>query len=216
MMIKRTWFLVVALGALAVAARLTPPKVAPSRTEEWMESVLPTSIPGFVFQSSGENPSQSYRVPQTVYDKLQPYGIVARVFVRGDVIIDTMVVAGNDRNAFHDPNACFPSQDWAVVSNSRAKLKTTSRGEFDVSILTVRDTDVDHLTLFFYRGPTGIHATQNELYADWFRSSLQLQDAPEGAFFRFMVMRGDMKLPELLKFAGSFLDAADQASAGIL
>ncbi len=215
-MVKRTLVFAAILGAFGAAARLRPVEVAPWRTEEWMESVLPKELPGYSYMPGPDGPGRSYRANQQTYDKLKPYGMVGRFFSKGDNVVDTLVVAGNDRDCFHDPYVCFPAQDFQIVSSHSATIQTRTRGSVPATVLQVKNGNLEQYAVFFYKGPDGFHPTQNTLYSDWFWNELRMGKPAEGAFYRFMGVRGQISEDELKQVAVNYLDAASGASGGVL
>jgi hypothetical protein len=207
-----------ALLAIGAFARFQPERVAPWRTEAWMEDALPLEIPGFSWvKSNGEKPKQTYSAPDREYEYLLPYGVVCRTFEKGDTMIDAVVIAGNDRDTFHDPYFCLPGQDWKITSSKEVLLPTKTRGSIPVSIIQLTSPQGNkQRAVFCYKGPTKFHPTQNSLYLDWFLTELKLEKPPEGAYYRFMTRKGEIPEKDLLEFAALYLDAANQISKGIL
>ncbi len=214
---KRCIVLAVLLLAFGTLARLQPTRTAPWRTERWMEDALPTEIPGFRMDLSAEKPRQSYDAGERQYKMLLPYGIVCRVFRKGETGIDTVVIAGNDRDTFHDPYFCLPGQDWKITSSHEGVIQTKTRGTVPVSSIALEHPQFGkRRAIFCYRGPTKYHPTQNSLYLDWFTTELKLGKPPEGAFFRFMSVSDDVQEKDLLEFAAVYLDAATAMNGGVL
>lgn len=214
---KRCVFLGVVLIGLGTLARLQPPRVAPWRTEAWMESALPMAIPGYSMEISQEKPKQSYDAGKRQYEMLEPYGIVCRVFRRGEQGIDSVVIAGNDRDTFHDPYFCLPGQDWKIVSSREDVIPTLKRGKVPVSVIYMEHPKYGkRIAVFCYKGPSGFHPTQNTLYMDWFMTELQLSKPPEGAFYRFMSTDGETTEKDLIEFGAKYLDEALEESQGVL
>ena len=214
---KRCIALAVVLIGFGALARLQPPRLAPSRTEAWMESVLPTEIPGYTMARSLEKPNQSYDAGKRQYEYLQPYGIVCRVFNKGDVSIDTVVIAGNDRDTFHDPFFCLPGQNWQITQSGQIKISTKTRGDIPATQITLRDPNgMEHHAIFFYKGPSGFHPTQNSLYMDWFMNELKQGKPAEGAFYRFLSLNAATNEQEVMEVVGEYIESAGDNSDRVL
>lgn len=215
--VKKALVLAGVLLIFGTAARLQPAKTATWRTESWMEQNLPDSFTGYYMPRSAEKPNQTYDAGERQYKFLEPYGIVCRTFEKDDYAIDTVVIAGNDRDTFHDPYFCLPGQNWKITASKEDVIATKTRGNVPVSVITLTDpSGGNHQAVFCYKGPTKMHPTQNSLYLDWFLSELKLSKPPEGAFYRFMTVRGEVSEETLKKFSAEYLDAAYKMSGGVL
>ncbi len=87
------------LGAGILATGLQPERPQP-KTEAWMEQRLPRRVGSFSFVPGPDNPEQTYRMEESTYELLKPYGIVCRVFRSGSEAYDVVVIASSSRQTF--------------------------------------------------------------------------------------------------------------------
>ena len=187
--------------------------VAEVRTEQWMEQRTPVEVGRYKMVASNDNPMQSYRQSPMVYEELQPYGIVARVFTQGDKLVDVLVIASNNKASFHDPRVCFTAQSFVLLSQRVVVVPTRTRGDIEVTETKLKGPQGETTALFLYRGPGGFHATTSSLAWAMFKYQFTTWDEAEGAFYRFIP--GERTSTEdLYKFAGEFLDDAGRMSSG--
>ncbi len=193
-------------GAIVIAA--PKPKPLPGRTESWMEKTLPATVDNYKVQSS-------YKMDDSTYNELQPYGIVCRVMGNGTQAYDVTIVASNRKTSFHDPRVCFPAQGWSFDDQKRVVVQTATRGAIPVSLISMKDPDdnSEQLAGYFYRGPKGFYATPQGL--SW--SMLLDQFAgrnDEGVFYRFMPQFKGATEADLEKFIQKYMDTSGKSSNG--
>lgn len=204
---KRILFVSSIFLAFGVAAMVMPKAKAPWRTEAWMEQNLPMKVGEYDMIPSAENPMCSYKMPQTSYDALNPYGIVARVFTNDKFKFDTVVVAANDRISLHDPKDCFPGQNWVITWEKKIPLQTKSRVPVNAVAIGLKGERGERIALYTYRGPSGTYNVRNDMFWDWFMTELK-GVKPEGALMRVMTLDEHTELNELVDFATKWFDAA--------
>lgn len=211
---KRVVLLSVMLLAFGLAASMMPPNPAPARTEEWMEENLPKRVGDFSYIQSADNPGASYRMSESAYEALKPYGMVARIFEKDGKRFDTVVVAANDRISLHEPTTCFPGQDWKILSERQLTLDSKKRDKVKVMILSMESAAGRRLALYTFRGPSGTFPIRNDMFWDWFKAELK-GVRPEGALMRVMTTNDDTPEEELIKFSTEWFDECEVVSKGI-
>lgn len=204
---KRSFILAGIFLVFGIAAIVQPKSKAPWRTESWMEQNLPMKVGSYEMIPSQENPMCSYKMPDTSYEALNPYGIVARVFTDEKNRFDTVVVAANDRLSLHDPKDCFPGQSWAITWEKHITLDTKQRDKVNAVAIGLKGERGERIALYTYRGPTGTYNLRNDMFWDWFLSEIK-GVKPEGALMRVMTLDEQTPLEDLQAFATDWFDAA--------
>lgn len=214
---------VMVLGAAFIVAGLAFQAVAHtkgiSRTESWMEQKAPKELPGYdmVPNLKGDNPEVSYVSDESVYKVLTPYGIVARIFreKQGVKMFDVNVIASSTKDSFHDPRVCFSAQRWTLEKETRAMVKTQTRGEVPVTLAEMSHRDHGrHPAVFFYRGPDGFTSSTSGLKIQMLKHQFLTMKDQEGVFYRIIALTPNTTTDELLEFTGAWLDEANKTSDG--
>lgn len=187
----------------------------PNKDEKWMEARAPEKIGDMSFIRSPENPAQSYKMNQITYDMLAPFGIVARQYTSNSRAYDVVLIASESRASFHDPRICFSGQGWTLVEQNTVEVETKTRGKVPVTITKMdSNTKRGQLAAFFYRGPSGFHATTISVKLDMFFQRLFNRPDIEGVFYRFIPQNEDCTVDELKSFIAEYLEAAKDSSQG--
>jgi hypothetical protein len=203
--------LMLVLGVLVWAA---PRANTVNRSESWMEQRMPDTVGNFRYRRSADNPEQSYRMDQTTYDVLKPFGIVCRVYEFAGRAYDVVVIASRDKDSFHDPRVCFTAGGFAIRLEQRGMIKTKTRGLVPVTIAHLSSDRGQQSSVFFYRGPGGFTATTMGLKWDMFKEQFGGGDNIDGVFYRIIPLNRGTTDEELARFVGQFLDEAKVTSDG--
>jgi hypothetical protein len=188
--------------------------IAP-KTEKWMEDQAPVAIGSYRFIPGGENPKQSYRMGESTYETLKPYGIVSRIFEFDGKRYDTVLIASQNNESFHNPEVCFTGQGAVLLGQDDRKVVTQSHGDIPVRFVHMKSSDdINRLAVFFYKGPKGFHSTTQSLKVDMAMHVLTKGKKSDGVFYRIIAMNPDTSEADLLKFVGNFVDAANASSKG--
>ena len=212
--------LFILLAVLAVAGIASFNRHGNSDTgmnEAWLQKELPSQMAGYTMQKSDSNPQESYHMDDETYKKLKPIGIVARVFDQhGSHAIDTVVIAGDSPDNFHDPTWCLPGQGWKLQDRKDTIIHTKTRGDVPFSYFSATNGNGDNLLVAYtFKAGGGYHATITKLTVDmWFKEFFSGQKQV-GAFYRFLTLDPGMTLDSLTKFAAEYLDQAKDTSNGL-
>ena len=213
-MIGRIVFLTVVLAGTGVVSNFVrTPRPAPI-TELQMRSLLPTKVAGMDYLPGPEK-GESYHMDADTYDKLDPAGIVARVFQGGEEKYDTVVIAGDNPNNFHDPTWCLPGQGWELGSRQETSIETKAHGTVPVSYFEAKNGNQKMLVMYTYRGPLSFHSGINKLGMDFLTSDFLQKKDRLGVFYRFLSMGESTSVEATKRFAVDYLDSANKISKGI-
>lgn len=213
-LIKRTFVfaaLLVGTGSYFMATRGKEP---PAITEQWMESQLPQEVDGYTYEKSEDNPQQSYRMGQSSYDILQPYGIVCRIYTKGQDRFDAVVISSRSKDSFHEPRVCFGGSGLILENQREVTIKTQTRGEVPITITTLFGRGARQPAAFFYKGPRGFTGVPNRLKLQIFKDELLKGEAPIGHFYRFIATHPGATEDELKEFVAKYIDASNESSGG--
>lgn len=209
------------VASLLLATGLFASGFKPDRSgavsESWMEENLPRNVGSFSFVPGTDNPNQTYRMEESTYELLKPYGIVCRVFRFGGEAYDTVVVASSSRETFHDPSVCFSGQGWDFDRFERVSIPTATRGAVPATLAIAGGTDASgakRLALYFYKSESTFVPTTLGIKWELFKAQLLQRRAVDGVFFRFIPLHPNPSKESLIAFAGKFLDSANAISGG--
>lgn len=211
--------LIILLAVLAVAGIASFNRHGNSDTgmnEVWLEKQLPLELPGYRMRASDSDPMQSYKMDDETYKKLKPIGIVARVFEKGSSAIDTVVIAGDSPDNFHDPTWCLPGQGWKLQDRKDTVVHTKTRGDVPFSYFSATNANGDNLLVAYtFKAGGGYHATITKLTFDMWLKEFVTGQKQVGAFYRFLTLDPGMTLDGLTKFAADYLDQTKDTSKGL-
>ncbi len=193
---------------------VAPKRVFAKKSESWMETKAPDAVGDYRFLAGSDNPLQSYKMNESTYTTLNPFGIVARHYGKGDQAYDVVLIASNANESFHDPRVCFTSQQYEINKETRDVIKTKTRGEVPVTIAQMRSRDAESVTCFFYKGPTGFHSSTKDIKVDLFMSRVLGRDNVDGVFYRFIPLNPETTIDQLKTFVADYLEAAKASSDG--
>lgn len=212
---KRTYIFAALCAVLGIGLFLAPNQVMAKKTESWMEQQVPDQVNGWRFVPGNENPMQSYKMGESTYTTLRPFGIVARNYEKEGRMIDVVLIASNDYESFHDPRVCFTSQQYEIKKESVDKIQTRTRGTIRATVADMRTRDRETSTIFFYKGPTGgFHALPRDLKLNIFYSMLTGNKNMDGVFYRFIPITPDISEEDLKAFVVDYLETVKETSNG--
>jgi hypothetical protein len=196
----------VAFFALLIAR----PGSSAAYTEKDMERLYPSSLGAYHMRpdQTHNNPNQTYRMDESTYQSLVPYGIVCRVLDNGKTAYDVVVISGDQPDTFHNPLVCFVAQDYKVVDSKQIVLHTKSRGDVPCIEATATKGGHSQIAIYTYEGPSGMFPENTPLHRDMFATQLETGKPQSASFFRFMTEYSTTTAPELEAFAVSYLDAS--------
>ncbi len=201
-------------GMLAFAGR--PQQV--KREETWIAKQLPEKVGPFQMVPNAEREFEycTYRMNESTYKTLQPWGIVARVFTKGDESYDVVVIGSNAKESFHDPKVCFGAQGWVLGPERVEYIDTKSRGQVPVSVVEMTNQGKKTLAVYFYKTVSaGFTASSQTLRWDMLKHKLvNMGKDDEGAFLRIIPTHDNPDLGKLKQFIGDWLDEANTTSNG--
>lgn len=210
-MILRALIVAVLAAAIGLVGLFRPALTGYKQPDEvWLEQMTPDKVMSCSFIPSPDNPRQSYKMNKATYEQLKPYGIVARIFEQDGHRFDTVVIAGDNADSFHDQRACFQSQGWQVKGDKEVEISLPDGRKVPMVQLDLESEDQGRTTaLYAFRGPSGeIHSKFGAMWSDYFQAELMTGKIHGGEFFRFIDLSGSEDKKPLYSFAGEFLAQA--------
>jgi hypothetical protein len=205
--------------AVAGAAFLALPSKAVSNVDEqWMKDHAPELVASkeqgtFQFQKSPDDPQVSYKADAATYDMLKPFGIVSRKYHNtGGRQFDVVLIAGNDKENFHDPHVCFRAQGWTFTKDAVVQVPTKTRGTIPATLAQIESRGRTTFALFFYRGPKAFYPSTPNLGTAMLLGPLMGDFKTDAVFYRFMPEYDKPTEQDLIQFVGEFMDAAGKSS----
>ncbi len=199
--------------AIAGAVFLALPSRAESHvTEQWMKEHAPEQVDDFRYEKSLDDPLITYKADDMTYEMLNPFGIVSRKYFNMGQRFDVVLIAGNDKENFHDPHVCFSAQGWTFREDRLVNVPTKTRGTIKATYAVIEQKGKKSATLFFYRGPKGFYPSTPNLGLAMLLGPLTGNFQTDAVFYRFMPEYANSDEKDLIKFAGDFMDAAGKTS----
>lgn len=184
--------------------------------EKWLEEKMPTEVAGFVVEPYGINRQISYKMDKISYDELDPIGIAAQRFRKGNQVMDAVVIAGNSMESFHDQRWCFVAQGWEVKGSVVVQLDTQSWGKVPATLTQIERPGVQATwAMFIFRGPKGFHPDTPPAAKDFFWNDLTTGKRTIGFSYRFIPFWPGATEQEVITFATLYLDATHKSSGGV-
>jgi hypothetical protein len=215
---KRVFVLAVFFAVAGGVFLSLPSRAASFVTEQWMKEHVPAKIGKLTFRPSADDPLISYPMDQSTYDMLKPFGIVARTYQDTGRQFDVVLVAGNDKENFHDPRVCFSAQGWTFDQSKEVEIKTKTRGTIPASLAVMENQGRRTISVYFYRGPKGFYPSTPNLGMAMLMGPLMGDFKTDAVFYRFMSMHqvNDQSAAEkeIIQFAADWMDAAGPISNG--
>lgn len=162
-----------------------------SRTEDWMESAVPEEIPGYTLTNSTRTDptyrtSESYKLQMEV---LSPFGIVERTY-RGEDgrTYQFLVIAGNTRKSFHDPQVCFSAQNWILLEPRLSNIDIPAMGgNVPATVMGIKRGGLTGLAIYYYKTPLNLRHSPLFMPIDMTLAKLMMRKDIDGQFYRFIV-----------------------------
>lgn len=176
-------FVLVGLGTLLINAKTYPPK-----TESWMEAAIPEQIPGYSFETSSKgNPAA--KMDENTYTILSPFGIVVRRYHGEDGRqLDFVVIAGNTRKSFHDPQVCFSAQNWKLVDPRLRHVNIPALGgDVPVTVMGLEQPGIRGTAMYFYKDPMGWRHSPLFVPFDLTAGKLLMKNSADAQFYRLIL-----------------------------
>ncbi|MBC8065698.1 MAG: exosortase-associated EpsI family protein [Chlorobia bacterium] len=195
-----------------------PSKAESVVNEQWMKDHTPdiihTKDPGILYQfhKSPDDPQVSYKSDKQTYEMLNPFGIVSRRYYNTGRQFDVVLIAGNDKENFHDPHVCFRAQGWTFIEDRVISIPTKTRGTIPATFAVIENRGKKTLSVFFYRGPKGFYPSTPNLGAAMLLGPLMGDFQTDAVFYRFMPEYDGAKEEEIIEFVGQFMDEAGPKS----
>lgn len=215
MKLFKIYFLIAIFVITGIAIAIRPRTMSHRPTEAWLETLVPQSIDGFVV-------SQVYKMDPGTYSVLKPYGIVSRFMSNGTLNYDSVFLASDNSESFHDPRVCFNTQYNDILSQETDVCHTKTLGNVPTTVLLLKDlkTQTLNLACYAFKGPGGYFAEQDSQHFNLFKYELMTAQPQEGAFYRIIDLNGTSSNPtandkkNMLQFLADYLDAIHTQSKG--
>lgn len=207
-MIRRTYALSILMAMFGLVVLVFGHMNTRPVDEKWLEKTYPMSVGNFRMVPGQDNPMQSYRMDENTYRELDPFGIVSRILSDGHHSYDVVVISSNERDSFHNPLACFTTQEWKIQETHEIKIPTKSRGMVAATLAHAEKGGMMHIAVYTYEGPSAMHPVVPELHNDLLLSELKTARPQFGTFFRFVSQDANVPDDEVIKFAADYLDAS--------
>lgn len=180
-----------------------------------MEEAAPSQVGKYSFQPSIENPGCSYKTDERTYELLKPFGVVGRVYSDGRHSVDVLLIAGNDKNSFHDNRVCFQGQGFSIDKEERIDIQT-DRGNIPATYLTLsHPTHGKTYAVMFFKGPHGqFFPLPKALTWAMLMEQLKFGTNLDSVFYRFIPQSPDFQKEDLTKFIQEYMVAAEKSSGG--
>ena len=214
---KRAFIAAGLLLAVGASLAFAPKPSSVKRSEAWVASALPERVGDFAMMppQDPKYPYCSYKMGQTTYDILRPWGIVPRVFSNGKNTYDVVVIGSNTKDSFHDPRVCFSAQGWNLSNERIETVSTKSYGAVPVTMVNMDHDGQKTIAMYFYRLREGYVGSNTGVKKQMFLYKLaKLGKDDEGGFIRIIPNGSNPKPEELKTFAGAWIDAAAKSSNG--
>lgn len=212
---KRAYFLA-GLLVLAGAASLvrTSQATGPTVTEKTMEEKAPVSVPGYQILPGPEGVAYSYKMPESTYDTLKPFGIVARTYTDGTKNFDAVLITSDSHESFHDPKICFSGQGWTFETSREEKLALPDGRTIPMTVVEMHGPVTDTTAIYFYKGPNGFVSEPKRLQMDMFNEVLFGRKQTISTFYRFLPSTPGVPLEQLREFVKTYMVSAAEESGG--
>ena len=209
-MIVRSLVVAGLFAALGAGILLRPAAKPLVVDEAWLEKQYPVQVGPFVTQPAADgSTTHSYRMDETTYATLKPYGIVAKTMTDGTHTFDVVNISGDGEESFHNPLLCFAAQGWKITDTKRITIPTKTRGDVQATIASAsHNGGAPQYALYTYEGPKRTSPTPSDLKDDMVRSEFMTGKVQFGTFFRFMSLSPNISEDEVIRFAGEYLDAS--------
>lgn len=210
----------VAAGLLLVvggALAFSPKPNSVHHDEKWVADGLPKRVASFQMAPAQDLsvPYCTYKMDPATYQILRPWGIVPRVFQKGDgESYDVVVIGSNLKDSFHDPAVCFSAQGWTLSNARQETLATKTYGDVPVTMVDMEREGQKTIAMYFYRLRDGYIASNVGAKKEMVVYKLRhFGKDNEGGFIRIIPNSG-ANLEKLKAFAAQWVDEASKTSGG--
>lgn len=181
------------------------------RKEPEIAAMLPLKVDHFTAELA-KGQYCTYKLDQSNYDILQPWGIVARVFTDGPSGYEVVAIASRKKESFHDPQTCLTAQGWALSNQRVTTVTTNTRGTIPITLFEM-DKGTEHMTaMYFLKTTQGYFAEFSAVKWAMFKYKVfHLGKDDEGAFIR-IIPKGPSTEEKMKKFAADWVDEAVKTS----
>jgi hypothetical protein len=201
-----------ASGAFAMANASA--KTGKRMDERMMEQKAPKSMAGYQMIPGPEGLSYSYKMPQSTYDTLKPYGIVAQTFTDGRSMFDVVLISSDNHESFHDPKICFSGQGWTFDSTRQETIDIGAGRQIPATVVEMQGPTGQSSAIYFYKGPVGFRSKPQALQLDMFKEVLVGHKPTDSTFYRFMPSSPGVTLEQLKGFIKTYMVSAAEESGG--
>lgn len=185
---SRVKLVLILFAVVGVAALFLHSKQYPEKTEAWMEDAVPEQLAGYQFETSSKTNPAAKMDPMT-YDILKPFGIVTRVYADDEGHrLEFVVIAGNSRKSFHDPQVCFSAQNWRLINPGLQYIDVPALGgKIPATVMGIDRPGAKGVAMYFYNGPMGFRHSPLYIPFDLTFAKLLMKDNADAQFFRFLL-----------------------------
>ena len=181
------------------------------RTEAEVAAMLPLKVKHFT-AALAQGQYWTYKLDQSNYDILNPWGIVARVFVDGQEKYEVVAIASRRKESFHDPQTCLTAQSWNLTDQRVESIMTKSRGTVPVTLFEMEKGGEKKTAMYFLKITQGYYAEFGSVKWDMFKYKvLHWGKDDEGAFIR-IIPEGPSSEEKMKQFAADWIDEAVKTS----
>jgi hypothetical protein len=183
------------------------------RTEEEVAQMLPRKV-GRFDAAMGPEEICSYKMEQSTYDILRPWGIIARVFANGPEQYDVVAIVSRSKESFHDPQICFTAQGWRLSNQRHDTIVTKTRGSVPITLVDMELGGAKTVAMYFFKTQQGYFGDMGAVKSAMLMYKLtHFMKDDEGAFIR-VIPKGSTDVELMKKFVGSWIDEAGKVSNG--
>lgn len=208
---KRLGILCAIILTTGSALTFAPRPKQVDRKEEEIAAMLPLKVNRYTAVLA-EGKYCTYTLDQSNYDVLNPWGIVARVFVNGPERYEVVAIASRRKESFHDPQTCLTAQGWTLSNQRVSSVTTKSRGTVPITLFDMAKGSEKLTSMYFLKVTQGYYAEIGKLKLDMFKYKvMNLGKDDEGAFIR-IIPQGSSTEDKMKQFAADWIDEAVKTS----
>lgn len=212
----RVVILVLGVAAVGIATNFLPRHHYTTLNEDWLVSHTASEVVGYKMLPGIDGKNVSYRMDKETYTKLKPIGIAARVFQGDKNKIDTVVIAGDSPDNFHDPTWCLPGQGWIIGPRLTKIVHSDDLGDVKLSYFEAKQADRSMLVAYTFHSPAGYDNSITRLTLNMWKKEFLSGKRPLGSFYRFLPTEGEMTIDQLSPFILNYLERTRLVSGGLL
>ncbi len=204
---KRLGILCAVVLSTGLILNFAPRQKQVERTEAEIAAMLPLKVKRFNAELA-QGQYCSYKLDQSNYDVLHPWGIVARVFGDGPDKYEVVAIASRRKESFHDPQTCLTAQGWTLTNQRVSSITTKTRGMVPITLFDMEKGSEKHTSMYFLKVTQGYYAEISKLKLDMFKYKVShLGKDDEGAFIR-IIPEGSSNEEKMKQFAADWIDEA--------